>query len=206
MTPHLIKNFRGMRVAVVHMPDRNRQIIVEILTRLGLVTTVIDPQDEPVDACSIAHSTDIVFFDADAPDCSFAVGAGGEMPIPTVAVLGLETPSRLERTLNLQPTALVYKPIRATGIYTAVFFAANQFRRFHELRVRLADLEARHGARRFVIKAIVALIEQYGIDDEQAYRILRRESMKRRLTVEEFSETLIAAGPSALRHDALAAR
>jgi two-component system, response regulator / RNA-binding antiterminator len=198
VTARVIKNFRGMRVAVLHALDRNRQVIVETLSRLGLTATVIDPQAEPVDADSIVQSTDILFFDADAPDCPFALGAGGEMPIPTVAVIGLETPSRLERTLHLQPSALVHKPVRATGIYTAVFFAANQHFRHHELSSRLADLEARHGSRRFVIKAIVALIERYGIDDEQAYKILRRESMQRRLTVEEFATRLLATEPRVL--------
>jgi two-component system, response regulator / RNA-binding antiterminator len=198
VTSRVIKNFRSMRVAVLHAPDRNRQVIVETLTRLGLATTVIDPQTEPVDAGGIIQSAEIMFFDADSPDCSFALGAGGEMHIPTVAVLGLETPSRLERTLHLQPSALVHKPVRATGIYTAIFFAANQHRRHQELRVRLADMEARHGSRRFVIKAVVALIEQYGIDEEQAYKILRRESMQRRLTVEEYAARLLATGPRAL--------
>jgi AmiR/NasT family two-component response regulator len=187
-----------MRVAVLHAPDRNRHVIVETLTRLGLATTVIDPQAESVDAGGIIQSADILFFDADSPDCSFALGASGEIPIPTVAVLGLETPSRLERTLHLQPSALVHKPVRATGIYTAIFFAANQHRHHDELRFRLADLEARHGSRRFVIKAVVALIEQYGIDDEQAYKILRRESMQRRLTVEEYAARLLATGPRVL--------
>jgi len=197
VTARVIKNFRGMRVTVVHAPDRNRQVILETLSKLGLAATVIDPQVEPVNADSIAQSADILFFDADAPDCSFALGSGSEMPIPTVAVLGLETPSRLERTLHLQPSALLHKPVRATGIYTAVFFAANQHFRHHALRTRLAELEARHGSRRFVIKAIVELIEQYGIDDEQAYKILRRESMQHRLTVEEFATRLLAADPRA---------
>jgi AmiR/NasT family two-component response regulator len=198
VTSRVIKNFRGMRVAVLHAPDRNRQVIVETLTRLGLATTAIDPQTEPVDAGGIIQSANMLFFDADSPDCSFALGAGGEMPIPTIAVLGLETPSRLERTLHLQPTALVHKPVRATGLYTAIFFAANQHQRHHELRARLTDLEARHSSRRLVIKAVVALIEQYGIDDEQAYKILRRESMQRRLTVEEFAAKLLATGPRVL--------
>jgi AmiR/NasT family two-component response regulator len=198
VTSRVIRNFRGMRGAVLHAPDRNRQVIVDALTRLGLAATVIDPQVELADAGGIIQSTDILFFDADSPDCSLVLGAGGEMPIPTIAVLGLETPSRLERTLHLQPTALVHKPVRATGIYTAIFFAVNQHRWHHELRDRLAALEERHGSRRFVIKAVVALIEQYGIDDEQAYRILRRESMQRRLTVEEFAVRLLATGTHAL--------
>ena len=48
------------------------------------------------------------------------------------------------------------------------------------------------GARRFVIKAILQLVEAHGIDDEEAYRRLRRESMRQRVTVEELAVQLVA--------------
>ena len=190
----LIKNFRGMRVAILHTPDRNRQIIADTLSKLGLSPTVIDPQGGSVDVESLLRSSDLLFFDADAPELSASFVSGCEFPIPTVAVLGLETPSRLERTLLLQPSALIHKPVRATGIYTAVFFAINQYRQNSALKAKLTDLETRHSSRRFVIKAVLKLIDQYGVDDDEAYRILRRESMQRRLMVEEFAIRFLAAG------------
>jgi AmiR/NasT family two-component response regulator len=112
-------------------------------------------------------------------------------------VLGLETPSRLQRALDLAPSALLHKPLRSTGIYTTLFFAVNEYRRRQELVTRLADLEARHSARRFVVKAVLALAARYGIDDDQAYCMLRRESMQQRLTVEELAVRLLATDPRA---------
>ena len=59
------------------------------------------------------------------------------------------------------------------------------------LQTRLAATTARHAARRHVIKAVVALMQRHGIDDDEAFAMLRRESMARRVTVEELSCQLV---------------
>ena len=136
--------------------------------------------------------------DADALD-------PGRDPAPSggttalVAVIGHETPSRLQRAYELEPSAFLMKPIRPSGVFTAVYFAANEHRRRRETLERLAGLEARLGARRFVVKAILQLIEAHGIDDEEAYRRLRRESMRQRVTVEELAVQLVARRESVPR-------
>jgi AmiR/NasT family two-component response regulator len=49
----------------------------------------------------------------------------------------------------------------------------------------------RLGARRIVVKAIIHLI---GFDDDDAYQHLRKESMRKRISVEELSTRLVACG------------
>ncbi|HEV2978694.1 MAG TPA: ANTAR domain-containing protein [Casimicrobiaceae bacterium] len=53
-------------------------------------------------------------------------------------------------------------------------------------------LEGRHRNRRFVTRAIVQLMRDRAIDDEEAFRLLRKESMRRRLTIEEYAVQLSA--------------
>ena len=53
-------------------------------------------------------------------------------------------------------------------------------------------MEGRRGARRFVIKALLQLMQEHGLDDEQAYAMLRKESMRQRLTVEELAVRMLA--------------
>jgi AmiR/NasT family two-component response regulator len=134
---------------------------------------------------------DILFVDADALDpARDAALSGGAIAL--VTIIGHETPSRLQRAYELEPAAFLMKPIRPSGVYTALYFAANEHRRRREMLERLEGLEARLGARRFVIKAILHLVEAHGIDDEEAYRRLRRESMRQRVTVEELAVQLVA--------------
>jgi AmiR/NasT family two-component response regulator len=204
MNEQVFQNFRDMSVAVLHAPDSNRQILADTLARLGLRTTLIDPQKEDPRARNVVGSVDILFFDADAIEDNLAGFGCGTASIPLIAVLGLETPSRLQRTFELGPSALLHKPLRPTGIYTALFFAVNEFRRRQKLVARLTDVEARHGARRFVVKAVLTLAERHNVDDEEAFRMLRVQSMKQRLTVEEMAIRLVASryggsGRNALR-------
>ena len=68
----------------------------------------------------------------------------------------------------------------------------NEHRRRSEALERLRDMEGRRGARRFVHKALLQLMHEHGIDDEQAYSLLRKESMRQRLTVEELAVQMLA--------------
>ena len=112
--------------------------------------------------------------------------------MPLVVIIGLETPSRLQRAFDLGPSAVLHKPIRASGIYSALFFAMNEHRRRSEALERLRDMEGRRGARRFVHKVLLQLMQEKGLDDEQAYSLLRKESMRQRLTVEELAVRMLA--------------
>jgi AmiR/NasT family two-component response regulator len=51
--------------------------------------------------------------------------------------------------------------------------------------------EQRRRQRRAVVKAIVRIMKVHRVDDDEAYRLLRRESMRARLSVEAYSERLI---------------
>jgi AmiR/NasT family two-component response regulator len=55
----------------------------------------------------------------------------------------------------------------------------------------VASLEARHHARRLVMKAVLRVMERHGVDDDEAYRRLRKESMRLRITVEDLSSRIL---------------
>jgi AmiR/NasT family two-component response regulator len=192
MTRRPIQNFRGLNAVIVAPDDGNRAVLAATLGRLGLGVTS-RPAGLPA-----GDAADILFVDADALDPGRDPAlSGGTTAL--VAVIGHETPSRLQRAYELEPSAFLMKPIRPSGVFTAVYFAANEHRRRRETLERLAGLEARLGARRFVVKAILQLVEAHGIDDEEAYRRLRCESMRQRVTVEELAVQLVARRESVPR-------
>ena len=185
MTRRPIQNFRGLSAVIVAPDDGNRAVLAATLERLGLAVT-----SRPTGLLA-GDAADILFVDADALDPARDPAlCGGTTAL--VTVIGHETPSRLQRAYELEPSAFLMKPIRPSGVFTAVYFAANEHRRRRETLERLEALEARLGARRFVIKAVLQLVEAHGIDDEEAYRRLRRESMRQRVTVEELAVQLVA--------------
>jgi AmiR/NasT family two-component response regulator len=191
VTRHLIQNFRGVNALVIHSEDRNRAILTETLTRLGLKIHVIDASDASAIRERL-NEVDIVVFDTDIVEGVALASAGERITVPVIAVVGLEAPGRLQRAFELEPSAILYKPLRSTGVYSALFFATNEHRRRQEIVQNMQHLEGRHRGRRFVTRAIVHLMRDRGIDDEEAFRLLRKESMRRRLTIEEYAVHLAA--------------
>ena len=195
-TAGVVQNFRGVRAVVLHLPDRNRAVLTDTLAKLGLSVLALEPDSLTAGPAAL-DGAELVLFDADASEGDVLPWTAGTAPIPLIAVIGLETPSRLHRAFAQRPAAVLHKPIRPTGIYTALFFAANEHRRRLEVQEQLRSLQARHGARRFVTKAVIELMRARGVDDDEAYRLLRKESMRQRTTVEELAVRLVAAAGSA---------
>jgi two-component system, response regulator / RNA-binding antiterminator len=191
VTRRLIQNFRGVNALVIHAEDRNRTILTETLTRLGLKINLSDPSDAAAIREGL-NEAEIVVFDTDMVEGVALASAGERFRVPIIAIVGLEAPGRLQRAFELEPSAVLYKPLRSTGIYSALFFAANEHRRRNEIAQKMQLLESRHRSRRFVTRAIVHLMRDRGIDDEEAFRLLRKESMRRRLTIEEYAMHLAA--------------
>ena len=193
MTRRLRQNFSQLQAAVLQGPDRNRVVILETLVKLGLVVRAADPCCDAGANAALIAAADVIFFDADSAEVP-GLPAGVDLsPVPLIVIIGLETPSRLQRAFDLGPSAVMHKPIRASGIYSALFFAINEHRRRSEVLERLRDMEGRRSARRFVNKALLRLMDDHGVDDEQAYAMLRKESMRQRLTVEELAVRMLAA-------------
>ncbi|MBY0351887.1 ANTAR domain-containing protein [Tabrizicola sp.] len=174
-------NFRGARALILLQEESGAAVLVRTLERLGLQIT-----DSSAEA-------EIVFVDADE---EFSAPA---RDIPVVALIGSEAPSRLGRVVRQRASACLMKPIRPTGIFTAVFVAFNE----HAARQREAQereaLRRRAEGRRVVIKAILHLMAKQGLTDDEAYRELRLASMRRRMSVEEFAAETVAASTSSMR-------
>jgi AmiR/NasT family two-component response regulator len=198
VTRHLVQNFRGVHALVIHGQDRNRTVLTETLTKLGLKVRVADPTDAPAIRAAIGEA-EIIIFDTDMAEAVAQAWAGERVAVPLIAIVGLEAPGRLQRAFELEPSAVLYKPLRATGIYSALFFATNEQRRRQDIALKMQLLEERRRHRRFVTRAIVNLMRDRGIDDEEAFRLLRKESMRRRLTIEEYAVQLAAEAGQAVK-------
>ena len=114
MTRRLIQNFRGVNALVIHAEDRNRTILTETLTRLGLKIHVSDPSDAAAIRDGL-NEAEIVVFDTDMVEGVALASAGERITVPTIAIVGLEAPGRLQRAFELEPSAILYKPLRSTG-------------------------------------------------------------------------------------------
>ncbi|MGE0007042.1 MAG: ANTAR domain-containing response regulator [Parvibaculaceae bacterium] len=192
-----IQNFRGCTALLIMAEDRNAQALKVTLGRLGISPHHFDPQGAAVDLRSGMAAADVAFIDTDTLDAQFAPVIAG-LALPVVAVIGIESPSRLQRAFDIEPSAVLMKPVRSNGVYTALYFAFNERQRRQQLQSKLSTIQERQGARRIVVKAILHLMQSFGFNDEEAYRHLRKESMSKRMPVEELAAQILtgATGPA----------
>ncbi|MCB9957193.1 MAG: ANTAR domain-containing protein [Rhodospirillaceae bacterium] len=186
-----IQNFRGARALVVLYPGSDRDRLATVLRRLGLLVGEVDPSDTERLEIAGRDGFDVLVLDTD-------IGTGDLVPsvlavdAPIIAVIGVEAPSRLTRAVNARVASHIVKPIRSSGIFPALFLAFNEFNRRRREREFVLRLEARVRQRRHVVKAILAVCAETGVDDEEAFRLLRRESMRRRISIEALCQEIAA--------------
>ena len=193
-TQRLIQNFRQGRGLLWAGSHFDAETLERTLLRLGVTLHRV----EQIDSARLDPDRDIVFIDADqAINTAALIGPGATLPdAPVIGIVGVEAPSRLKLLAEAGATAILRKPIQSSMIYSALFLGVNNYRRLRAAETRVAIGERKRRGRRFLIKAVVALVQTHGLSDDQAYADLRRESMRRRIDIEEYCEALFEQGSS----------
>lgn len=183
----IVQNFSGLRAVVISRDSDPAQPLAAALLRLGLSIAFHDPEDgwpRELDA-----ERDLLMIEGDLHPRGIAgaeAATGGDVPV--IGLLGVEAPGRLRALMALGATAFLRQPVYGPSVYSAIFLAVNTHRERRHLRGQIAAHEQRRSGRRFVIKAVLALIKREGCDDEQAYEVLRRAAMRERLSIEAYCE------------------
>ena len=184
-----LPNFRGQRALVLHWKDKNRVTLVRQLNTLGLKVEVLWPADGVS-----ANGYDVIFFDADQGYDGLFDWPPDQPPIPLIALMGSEAPGRIEWTLSCAPSAYLVKPIGSTGVFSALAIAFHTFETRKQLKDTIADLTHRTKSRSIVFKAVLSVMSHFGVGDDEAYQLLRAESMNQRVSIEDLSELITRNG------------
>jgi AmiR/NasT family two-component response regulator len=197
MAPRLLQNFNGGRALIVTANPSAVEALESTLAKLGVgaeYPAILDGRAQ-LDVAALNPERDIVFVDGDL-DGVLAIDIEEPArlpPVPVIGLVGVEAPSRLKNLINLGATSFLRKPVHGAAVYTSLFLGINQFLLRAELNGRLEEMDRRRRGRRSVIKAIVDLMSRAGIDDDEAYDRLRRESMRSRRSLEEYCEDYLGS-------------
>jgi hypothetical protein len=191
MAPRLVQNFRGLQAVWWGAPGTCPDALRATLGRLGLSLVQMEGSGP---ACLSADSH-VLFIDGDLPFDAARFGRPGRIlpVVPAIGLVGVEAPSRLRALSDAGVTAFLRKPVHPATVYSSLFLAVNAYARFAQLETELAEHHRRRNGRRFVVKAVVDLVLNAGMSDDDAYTHIRREAMRRRVAVEEYAEALVAA-------------
>jgi len=187
--PAYLRDLRSLRVAVFHPDDADGQSLVQQLARIGCRTQVHwPPPPQP------AEGTDVVFL-AVRPDLVHQdyPWAQGEQAPTVIAVVNYENPTIVEAVLRLGARAVLPAPVRSFGLLSILVLARQINGETRHLQRTLRKLETRLEGQRQIAKAAAILMRSKGISETQAYELIRKQAMARRVSTVDIATSLIHA-------------
>jgi AmiR/NasT family two-component response regulator len=196
MSIRLLQNFKGGRALVITKRAGSEATLETTLAKLGVVTEYCEIVGgrAQIDINSLQPERDILFVDGDLEGAvAIEINPASRLPpVPVIGLVGVEAPSRLKALVNLGATSFLRKPVHGGAVYTSLFMGINQFLLRSEMHERLQDLEERRRGRRAVLRAVICLMRETGLDEDTAYSQLRRESMRARQNLELYCEEFLS--------------
>ena len=180
---------RGRRALLIVKDEREIALLRRQLHRLGMSVAEADPALSPLprDPC------DVVVLDADGmPIKSDPAPTFRDSPV--IALVGTETPSRLKWLLDLKPASFLVKPLRSAGIYTALVVAFDAHQRRIDEAAHVEKLEDRIRSRRVVFAAVLRMMRDHALCEDDAFALIRQTAMRHRTTIEQLSADIVATG------------
>lgn len=180
-------SFLGQRAIILHRLGETTDRLVRLCALFGFRA---EARWQPLrDVAGV----DIVLVDADEGWDGLLPWTQSEKPVPLVALLASEAPGRIAWALDQGADALIAKPVTASAVYPALVMATRRYAEARELTRRIERLEERVRLRPLVHAAVQAFIAAGGCDEDEAYGRLRREAMRRRLTLEQTAASILAS-------------
>ena len=185
-----------LRIGVADDERDMREYLQEVLQRLGYeVVVVAGTGRELVELCRATPPdmviTDIKMPDMDGIEASVAVNRVKQMPI--ILVSAHHDAELLVRSAVDHIMAYLVKPVKEADIKTAIAVALTRFRHFQAVAKEAADLRQALEDRKLIERAKGIIMRRVGVDEEEAFRRLRRLASSQNHKLVDVARGVLAA-------------
>ncbi|OYR14893.1 ANTAR domain-containing response regulator [Brucella thiophenivorans] len=196
MSNRFIQNFNNRRGIIISRDFRAISALDSTLPKLGLSPSYVPLKEDRAGLLEseLNVDRDVLFVDGDldSPLSLPVSSVSGLACVPIIGLVGVEAPSRLKGLVQSGATAFLRKPVYGSIVYSAIVLGINSYQQRQQMETTIALHEMRRLQRRSLIKAIVEIMRCHNVCDDEAYNILRKESMKARMNVETYAEHFIS--------------
>ncbi|WP_266019435.1 ANTAR domain-containing response regulator [Brucella intermedia] len=196
MSSRFTQNFKNRRGIIVSRDFRAISALDTTLPKLGLSVSYVPLSLDlaELDEIDLNRERDVLFVDGDLENpLSLPVSpVSGLACVPIIGLVGVEAPSRLKGLIQAGATSFLRKPVYGSIVYSAIVLCINSHQQRQQMETTISLLEMRRLQRRSLIKAIVEIMRRHNVCDDEAYNLLRKESMKSRMNVEAYAEYFIS--------------
>ena len=139
---------------------------------------------------------DVIVVDTDSPSrdvLEHLVVLTQHTPRPVIMFATDGAPETIRQAVRAGVSAYVVDGLDATRVKAIIDVAMARFEDFQRLRTELAEANLRLEQRKLVERAKGMLMKTRGIDEEAAYRLLRRFAMDRKQKLAQVAQQLVDA-------------
>ena len=167
----------GLNIAVADDEPRMREYYREALARMGhRVAVAAADGRELIEGCRATPPdlilTDVKMPDLDGIDAAIEIGKGE--PIPIILVSAYHDDDLLDRARSGHIFGFLVKPIKQDDLKAAIAIAMQRFDEFRSLRSEAGELRQALDDRKYIERAKGVLMKKAGLDEEEAFKRLRR--------------------------------
>jgi two-component system, response regulator PdtaR len=183
----------ALRIVVADDEPDMREYFRKVLPRLGHnVVAAASTGEELIEQCRALRPdlviTDIKMPGMDGIDTAKTVYA--EVPLPFILVSAYSDAALIQRAEEDHILAYLVKPIKQADLEPAIALAMRRFEQFEALRREASDLRQALEDRKIIERAKGILMRRLQLDEEEAYRRLRRVASDRNQKLVTLARTI----------------
>jgi len=189
VTATLDINFNGRRAVVLHPVETVRGELVARLAALGVRAFAHWPE------CEAAAQADFLFVDVDMGHDGLIPWPPGTAPIPVIGLIRSESPGRLAWALGHDCDAFLSQAALSL-VYSTLVIARAKCADRQRARDREAEIARRAGLRDVLVRAVIAIMRDEGVDELAALKQLRAFAMVERIALEDAAALYLQEDPA----------
>jgi len=188
-TPALLKDLRSLNVLVFHPDDRDGEQLTQQLKRIGChVQGYWPPLPE------LPEGVDVVFLAVRPDNIALDFGWCRKNQGPTIiAVVTYENPTIVETVLRIGAKGILPAPVRSFGLLSTLVLARQHNEEVRNHMNRIKKLEIKLLGQRKIEEAKAILMKSRAISESDAFNLIRKQAMEKRVTNEEISIAIVNA-------------
>ena len=182
-----IQGLRHLRILVIHPPDDERQLLWDHLQRIGCKPEVMWPLPKRLE-----RPADIVLLTFDPIRAAAMQRFVRQLQgVTLIAIVDYENPRLLQSVLESGVLAVIEKPVRPFGLLTNLVLARSLWLEQRQLHAKIEKLERKIAGNRDINKAKAILMEQRGMSESEAHKLLGEQAMSKRTTMQALAASII---------------
>ena len=188
--PHkkLLQAFDGLKAVVFHPEDADGATLLRELRRVGCVARNVWPPPP-----RLPSEIDVLICLLDDGVRELLLSRGDEPICPVVGVLDEHGTQHLTAIRDCSPLSVLYKPIAPDQVISSVYVARQIHQYESRLLRRIAKLDETLRSIRNVERAKTILMKSRHLDEHEAYHLMRRQAMEKRVPIGIIASTIIDA-------------